>query len=253
MFKTLSAISMAMLLSGCVVHIGGGASTADVHLERELTLEAANLNELVAETGAGSLKIIGSDTTSKITVKADIYTSEDLEYKLTLKEYGNKAKLVADHDIQDGLHFHINQGLSIDLVVTMPSELALDLNDSSGDVEIKGLNSKIKVDDSSGSLTINGGASVEVDDSSGDLYISNIKGDTEVEDGSGYTRIENTQGAVEVDDGSGDLVIKNVKGIVKVDDGSGSITVNGAGGLIIEDDGSGDLNIDNIKGEVRID
>lgn len=253
MYKTLSAIAMATLLSGCIVHIGGNTNSADTHIERELVLNASQLSTLIAETGAGSLKIIGSDSSDKITVNADIYTSEDLNYELSLTQSGDTAKLVAIHDIQDGLRIHINQGHSIDLVITMPSKLALELDDSSGDITINGLSNTIKVDDSSGDLTIDGGKSVYVDDSSGSLYISNIHGDVEIEDGSGDTQVENTKGAVTIEDGSGDLLVRNVTGTVKVDDGSGDITVNGAGGLIVEDDGSGDLNIDNVKGEVKID
>lgn len=253
MYKALSAIAMATLLSGCVVHIGGSTSKADTHIERELELDASQLSKLVAETGAGSLSIIGSDTSDKITVKADIYTSDDLNYTLSLKQHGNTAKLVAEHDIQDGFRIHINQGHSIDLVITMPSKLALALDDSSGDITIKGLNNTIKVDDSSGDLTIDGGKSVYVDDSSGSIYVTNIQGNVEIEDSSGDTTVENTQGAVTINDGSGDVVVNNVTGTVKIDDGSGDISVNGAGGLIVEDDGSGDLDIDNVKGEVRID
>ncbi|MDE3270958.1 hypothetical protein [Pseudoalteromonas sp. G4] len=253
MYKTLSAIAMATLLSGCVVHIGGSTNAADTHIEQELVLDASQLSKLVAETGAGSLKIIGSDSSDKITVNADIYTSEALNYELSLSQHGDTAKLIAEHDLQDGFHIHINQGHSIDLVITMPSKLALELDDSSGDITIKGLNNTIKVDDSSGDLTIDGGKSVYIDDSSGSLYVTNIQGDVEIEDGSGDSTVENTKGAVTIEDGSGDVVVRNVAGTVKVDDGSGDIRVNGAGGLIVEDDGSGDLDIDNVKGEVKID
>ena len=253
MYKTLSAIAMATLLSGCVVHIGGSSNTADTHIERELELDASQLSKLVAETGAGSLKIVGSNTSSKIVVKADIYTSDDLNYELSLTQQGDTAKLIAEHDLQDGFHIHINQGHSIDLVISMPSEIALTLADSSGDIVISGLNNTIKVDDSSGDLTIDGGKSVYVDDSSGSIYVTNIQGDVEIEDSSGDTTVENTQGGVTIDDGSGDVVVKNVTGTVRLDDGSGDIKVNGAGGLIVEDDGSGDVNIDNVKGEVKID
>ena len=252
MYKTLSAIAMATLLSGCVVHIGGSTNAADTHIERELVLDASQLSKLVAETGAGSLKIIGSDSSDKITVNADIYTNEALNYELSLSQHGDTAKLIAEHDLQDGFHIHINQGHSIDLVITMPSKLALELDDSSGDITIKGLNNTIKVDDSSGDLTIDGGKSVYIDDSSGSLYVTNIQGDVEIEDGSGDTTVENTKGAVTIEDGSGDVVVRHVAGTVKVDDGSGDIRVNGAGGLIVEDDGSGDLDIDNVKGEVKI-
>ena len=65
MYKTLSAIAMATLLSGCVVHIGGSSNPADTHIERELELDASQLSKLVAETGAGSLKIVGSNTRAK--------------------------------------------------------------------------------------------------------------------------------------------------------------------------------------------
>ena len=252
MYKTFSAIAMATLLSGCVVHIGANTRSADTHVEREIELEASQLSKLIAETGAGSVKIIGSDNNDKITVNADIYTSDNLSYELSLTQSGNTAKLVALHDIQDGFHIHINQGHSIDLVITMPSKLALELDDSSGDVTINGLNNTIQVDDSSGDITIDGGKSVYIDDSSGSLYVSNVHGDVEIEDGSGDIKLKSITGAVSIEDGSGDIVITQVTGNVTVDDGSGDITVNDAGGLTVKDDGSGDLNIVRVKGEVEV-
>lgn len=252
MIKTLPALALLTLLTGCVVYVGGDTATADQHIEKELTLDSQNLTELIADTTAGNIRVVGVDNTDKIHVKADIYTNEELEYTLSLTRQGNKAKLVADHDVQDGLVFHINQGLSIDLVITMPKDLMLELDDSSGDIVIEGLSNDIHIEDGSGDLSLNGGRSVFIDDGSGDINIQNVKENLSVDDGSGDIRIHNVNGFVEVSDSSGNLTVKNVSKHVKIDDGSGDITVQTAGSLIIEEDGSGSLNVDDIQGEVTI-
>jgi hypothetical protein len=267
MVRTLFIFVISMSMSGCFIHIGNHHSV-DQHIERTLELETKDLSELIAITGAGTVEIIGSDTADKIIVQADIYTSDDLDYTLSLERKGEMAKLIAEHNTFDGLTININQGTSIDLVITMPSDMALNLDDGSGDVAISGLKNTIEIDDGSGDLSVDGGSSLKLEDGSGSLsisnltgdmqlvdgsgsvYISNIIGDIRLDDGSGSTLIENTQGGVKVSDGSGDLVIKNVTGEVKVDDGSGDITIDGAGSLVITESGSGGLRIDNVKGKV---
>lgn len=45
------------------------------HEQRELSLDAQDLQELVAETGAGSLEIIGVEGLTQIKLVADIYSN----------------------------------------------------------------------------------------------------------------------------------------------------------------------------------
>jgi len=230
MKTTLLALCTAAILSGCVIHIGGGNSRPDQHSTKRFDLDAAALNQLVASTGAGSLLIQGEAGRTTIEVIAEIHSYEGLEADISLQAQGSNAQLHAS------LPKRCVNGNSpyIDLIVKVPTNFGLVLDDDSGDTVIEGLTGALHVTDGSGELRVNGGSSLRVDDGSGDLFIRNI------------------QGAVLVDDGSGDLEIEQIVGVVTVTDGSGDIRVNQAGGLTINDAGSGELDIDRIHGPVSI-
>jgi DUF4097 and DUF4098 domain-containing protein YvlB len=268
--KPVSLISGILLLSGCVFHIS--PSVASVKQTQQLSLPSNNLEYLTILSGAGSLDIQGSNTATNISVDAIIYTADiDDEYELTLEKSGTQAKLVAQNKSNNGISFYSGQSPSINLVVTVPNTLNLDINDGSGDIVINEMQSNIDVKDGSGSLSINGAKNLNIDDGSGSIYVKNVVGDLALNDGSGSIDIDNVSGNVAIEDGSGGITIKHIKGAVTVDDnsgdmliehigssvtiedGSGDIRVNYAKALTITEAGSGDVSIDNISGTVKLD
>lgn len=224
------AVAAAVLLNGCIIHVGGNNSVPLEHSEKTLTLDAQSLTQLAADTGKGDLLVQGEAGRTQIEVVAQIYNREESELILTLEKQGDTAKLVADFD----RGFSYGDAPYIDLVVKVPASFALTLDDGSGDTTIQGLQGALRIDDGSGDLVVDNGASLVLEDGSGDIRVSNIQGD------------------VRVDDGSGDMNIAQINGVVSVEDGSGDIRVEQSKGLTIDDDGSGDLNINQINGPVNI-
>ncbi|MBQ4834048.1 hypothetical protein J8L70_12415 [Pseudoalteromonas sp. MMG010] len=286
--KTISLIGGALLLGGCVFHIS--PSVASVKQTKQLSLPSQNIAYLNVLAGAGSLEIKGSNTATSIDIDATIYTADiDDEYELTLEQHNNQAKLVAQNKNQTGMRIYSGQSPHIDVIVTLPRHLKLDINDGSGDVIITAMQNDINIEDGSGSLTIDSAKNLTIDDGSGDislenimanleitdgsgsLYISNVTGNTVIEDGSGDMDVRNVSGTLDVEDGSGEITISHITGAVTVDDnsgslliehisstvtiedGSGDIRVNGAKELIITESGAGDVSIDNISGRVKVD
>ena len=250
--KPVSLISGILLLSGCVFHIS--PSVASVKQTQQLTLPSNNREYLDVLSGAGSLKITGSSTATSISVNATIYTADiDDEYELTLEQNGTQAKLVAQNKSNTGITFYSGQSPSIDLVVTVPNKLNLDINDGSGDIVINAMQSNIDVKDGSGSIDINSAKNLNIDDGSGSIYVKNVVGDLALNDGSGSIDIDNVSGNVAIEDGSGEIQVTNVTGALNVEDGSGDIRVNHAKGLTITEAGSGDVSIDKISGSVKLD
>ena len=150
MMKLLTPICAAFMLSGCIVHIGGSAAHADQHSEQQLVLDAAQLTTLNANLEAGSLTIIGSPTATDIKVNADIYTFENSEYILTLDSSGDTAKLVAKTASRSGNVWVVGgQSPRINLAITVPESLILDIEDESGDINIQRMKNQIKIEDGS--------------------------------------------------------------------------------------------------------
>jgi hypothetical protein len=232
--KTLIAVCIpALLLSACVIHVGHSSAAEDLkHEQLQLQLSAAGLSELTAETEAGDLKIIGVKGASQIEVIADLYSSESRPFTLSLEKQGKAAVLKA----VGGACIGVCSGPSgyADLLVKVPAELALTLEDGSGDISIEGLSSDLVINDGSGNLTVQGGRHLVLEDGSGNASLTGFSGNLTIEDG------------------SGDIDIQQVKGMVSISDGSGDILVQQAGGFTLLDDGSGELKIDQINGPVSL-
>lgn len=267
--QILLFITGTTLLSGCIVI--ASPSHANYHSQQELIIDAQTLNALEVEAGAGSLIIVGSEHVTEITVVADLYTKnrDAVDYELTLTDAGKGAILIAKINSSG---FWQGDAPHIDIKVTMPSHLTLNVDDGSGAINISNINAEVKVKDGSGDLTIqNVKRDLEINDGSGSLYISQIMGNVTVIDGSGEMEISDVSGNLNVNDGSGsiyvkgisgntifkdgsgDLTVRKVDGMVTIDDGSGDIDVEQAGGLKILQSGSGGLRVKKVKGGFEID
>lgn len=252
LLKASLLLAAAATTTGCVIHIDGKGKKADVELQKTLSIPASNLSKFNIDAGAGYLNVRGIEGQSHIEVVADIRTTKEQDFTFSLDASGDTAFLIAEHHHSSG--FWYGKSPQINLTITMPKQMLLDIEDGSGDIEIRNIDGSLFVDDGSGATDIariNG--DVELDDGSGDVVLEDINGSVLLDDGSGSLRISNVTGDVEIEDGSGDLTVLNAGGTVTVDDGSGDINVDIAGGLNIIDSGSGELNISKIKGEVYID
>ncbi|GEM_PF-1684416 len=247
--KTTSACVAVYFLSGCIIHVGGSSRTADVELDDMLTLNTSGIERIIIDAGAGSLEVIGVDNADEISVDADILTTEERDYRLSLVRNGKDAKLIAIPNTKNRGSWR--KSPRIDLKVNLPSDLAVDIEDSSGDLRVENIDNRLRVDDSSGNIVIDtiGGATL-VEDSSGNIKINNVAGDVNVDDGSGNINITSTIGDIFIDDGSGDVKVIDTDGAVTIDDGSGDIYVKKATGLTIIDDGSGRTTIQEVTGKI---
>lgn len=253
---------MKRLLCATVLIAVAGAASADdcaFTAKRDLDLPAAGLRQLKLQTQAGDLRIVGVAGLSTVEVrgKACAATAEMLD-KLQLQHSSSGDRLDVNTTMPDEQSFRLfgSSYAYIDLEVRLPQALALDLSDSSGDVEI-----------------VDAGA-VEVMDSSGDLKIRDPRGDVRVRDTSGDIEIDQAQGSVTIasdssgdieidgvrrdvvveDDSSGDVEIEKVSGNARVGrDSSGDIRFRGIGGNAeVGSDSSGSIYADAIKGDFRV-
>jgi len=216
-------------------------SLAALETTKTLTLPAEGLKGFEIQAGAGSLKVTGREGLAAIEVRAEIVAKgvddKDLDaflkdrIELTLEKRGDKAVLVSH--IRERFRLFDFESAVINLTVSVPKALTLD------------------VDDGSGSLVIEDVAGVRLDDGSGSIRIGRIAGDVEIDDGSGGVEIVDVAGNVSVEDGSGEIDIRRVGGTVTVDDGSGSISIEEVGKDVrIVSAGSGGVDVAGVKGRV---
>ncbi|QSX41503.1 DUF4097 family beta strand repeat-containing protein [Shewanella cyperi] len=243
--SVLSVITAALVLGGCVFQVN---SAPLEHSRQQLNLDTASLSSLKADTGAGELVIMGVPGLERIEVEADIYTRTDIPAILTLKREGKHAKLEARFEE----HAYKGNSPYIDLLVKVPAELALDINDGSGAIRIGSVDADISVNDGSGDLEIRGGRNIDISDGSGDLLVEGSTGKINITDGSGDIKVAKTGADVTVTDGSGSMVLTDIGGLVTLSDGSGNIEVHNTQGLTVLNAGSGGIKYDSINGPVNL-
>ena len=214
----------------------------DIRETRELELDAQNIGGIEIESRSGSLEVTGDSGSSRILVTAIIElpdTSDEKAEKiiaddlvLTLEKKGDTALLKGYFD---GGGWGWGDSPRVSLEVSMPSHLALSVNDSSGSIVVNEVKGNIEIDDSSGSIDMDDvGGTIEITDSSGSISVAGV-GDS-----------------ISIGDGSGSIKVRDVAGSVTIDDGSGSISVRNVDqDLIILGDGSGSVNYANIQGAVE--
>jgi hypothetical protein len=267
-----NALAAALILaSGNALAWGG----CDVSAERSLELSANGIATLQLLARAGDLRIEGSTSQAAIVVhgKACASSQELLDaIQLTERRSGDRQTVEA---VMPEIGGWGNDQASLDLVVKVPARLALQLQDSSGDADVRGI-AALEATDSSGNLDVRDVAGdVTLTDSSGDLDVQNIGGSVHVRvDSSGDMDITGVRGNVQVDDdSSGSIALRDVQGDATVDsdssgeiefdqiggsatvgsDSSGSIRANGiARDFSVRKDGSGDIEHHDVQGKVSI-
>jgi hypothetical protein len=218
--------------------------------QQVLTLDSTDIQKLVAETGAGKLVIKGDENAKNIKLTAEIFADDDADVTLELVKDGDQARLVAK--VEQSSNWINVDSPYIDVTLTLPQHMVMDITDGSGSIDIQGMNADIALKDGSGSITVDGGKDIVIEDGSGSIDVKNGFGNLTIKDGSGSINVNNVAGNLTIKDGSGGMVIKHVAGLVSINDGSGGIDVEYAKGLTIHTAGSGDVKYQHIDGPVNL-
>jgi len=235
MKKTIVFLVLCVVLAGAV---------SAFETTKTLNLPAQGITRLDIRAGAGSLAVTGREGLAAIEVRAEVVAPDvrdkDMEeyirdrVELTLEKRGDVAVLVGR--IRDsGRLFHFGEDARIDLTVTVPKTMALDIDDGSGDLVVEDLAAAVRIEDGSGSISVvRVAGNVRIDDGSGGLEVSDVTGDVTIDDGSGEVRVRRVGGTVTLDDGSGGIDIEDVEKDVRlINTGSGGVDVSRVKGQVI--------------------
>jgi len=239
----------------------GSAQAWDCEFEKDIeaSLNLADSEKLTVTAAAGDLEIVGHAGTTEARVRGKLCASEEewLEQAELITEGGRDASItVSLPDSGNGWSWTGRQYVYMDLEIDVPATLALEIRDSSGDVEIEGTGA-VTLEDSSGDIDIeNVTGDVVLDDSSGDIDLLAITGNVTVrQDSSGDIEGRRIEGAVRVEkDSSGDIRFEQVRDDFVVErDSSGDIVAETVGGdFRVLKDSSGDIRSHDVSGAVDI-
>lgn len=204
---------------------------------------------------AGSLKVSGRSGAREVaatgTACADDKALLD-KIQFAVRQSGSDLRVEAVIPEQSGW-LNWNNG-RLDMEVTVPDALPIDITDGSGEALIENVG-PLTMTDGSGELTIHGvHGDADVRDGSGELTITDVAGNLRVHDGSGEMEIDRVAGNVTISDGSGGITVRNVQHNVTIDDdGSGSVDVSDVrGDFVVENKGSGRIDYSRVAGRVSI-
>jgi hypothetical protein len=257
-FFPMLSLGLAAVLAGP----GARAEECRYEAAREARVDVAGAKVVRIRALAGSLRVVGQANLSQVEVegRACAGRAEDLDgTQVRAERAGDTLRVEAELPEAGegwGGSWWGHESPRLDLVVRVPAGMALDVDDTSGGIEIRDVGA-LEVRDRSGEIEVeNVSGDIRLEDSSGDVRLHGVKGSVVVtDDGSGDLEIEDVTGGVRIDeDGSGSIRVSNVGGDVLVGrDGSGSIRVNGVGGdFRVDHDGSGGIDYRDVKGQVSI-
>jgi len=117
----------------------------------------------------------------------------------------------------------------IDLILSVPSSLELEINDSSGSILDRDMDQSVHIADRSGSITLELiGADVRINDRSGGIQVRDVGGSADIQDSSGGIRVVDVAHNIVISDSSGGISVLSVGNDFEVTrDTSGGIRYDG--------------------------
>ncbi len=252
-----SILKSAVLIAAIVPAVANAQWRDDAYTApRNATVSASGARKIEIDASAGFLRVKGSASSEvKITGLARASSQKLLsEIKLIAERRGEVVYIKADIEERNN-NWGDNYYRALDLTIEVPSTIALEVKDGSGEVEISGT-AGVRLTDGSGSIDMsNIGGAVDIEDGSGGIQLRNIRGNVDINDGSGEIIARGVTGNLVIDDdGSGSIEGYDVSGSFTVrNDGSGGVKADGVGGdFDVRSKGSGGVSYYNVKGSVRI-
>jgi hypothetical protein len=207
--------------------------TCQVREPRQATVDAVGATRVRVEAMAGSLRITGEEGLTEVRAQGEACAEnrQSLEkVQLVAERSGDEVSIVVDIPGRWG-----ERG-SLDLELRVPADVAVDVKDGSGEIDVDSV------------------ASLRIEDDSGEIDVTDVNGDLSIRDGSGEIDVVDVDGTVVIEDGSGEIDVEDVRGSVTVErDGSGQITIRGVErDVLIRHDGSGGIRVEDVAGDFTV-
>lgn len=191
---------------------------------RSASVATDGAEQVRGDAGAGGLEVVGRADLNEVQAHGTARTShrEDLDrVRIEAQRSGDEVQVIAQFPEDP------RGRMQLDLTVEVPRGLAATIDDSSGDLTIRGIE----------------GPRLDLDDSSGDAIVQVDGPETFIDDSSGDLEVRGA-GATEISDSSGDIELFDLGDGLTLDDSSGDVRAEGVGGAAeIPDDLSGEIRI----------
>jgi hypothetical protein len=270
---TPSLVRIAVLLLG--VTMVPAALAAPRRKSYPMNVPVAGVTSIVFDVEEGDFVLRGDPAATEVRMLVSIDRTwifklgEEGILKRLIKVSGQGTpELTIKTDIPRAISNWGRAQYPIDFEVVVPAGARLTLRDTSGVIEVSGMQGGVEIDDGSGTLSVRQLAGpLLVRKESGDVRIEDVSGATTLNSRSGQMKlrrlgelkIEASEGNIDLSDvasatvqnAGGNLNITRVRGDLMVDDGSGEIVITDVPGRVVVRDDSGQIRITR-AGQVEI-
>jgi DUF4097 and DUF4098 domain-containing protein YvlB len=230
-----------------VLFAAGGARAYDRDETLQKTLPLQGAKRIVVTNSRGTVKVIGARGRSDVLCeyrKSVRHRDQDQADRLfdlmdvEVERKGSDLLISAsypdrsdrDRGIISLLMQHI-AGMSIDMNITVPADIGVEIVTASGDVELASVLGASAVTSSSGDVEVVGVGGLKIDVSSGDITVSGVTGAAVLSSASGDIEAHAIKGNLSVRSASGDIEVTDLDGDLAVETSSGDVRVKGAGSV----------------------
>lgn len=244
------ALALTVSAAGCRLrHL-------DLTADQSAAVESAGVHTVVVRSGAGWLRIQGHPAFGRIQARGTAHASSQsflAAIHLTMTRSGDTVFVNALTPLDTG---SVAGPQGLDLTLDLPSDLALDVTDASGETVIHDVGPLRLATSGTGGVEIDGVTGMlDAVDGPGDFQAANVKGNVRIHDGGGAIYLSNVAGSVDIPvDGAGEIQVADVTGNVHVGaKSSGEVAARNIGGdLLVDATGSGSVEYHDVKGRVAI-
>lgn len=219
----------------------GWFDECDHRAHRAAQIDMAGVTHVIVIAKAGSLRVEGRDGVHTVAAAGEACTSDAgilRDITLTATRSGSTAMIEAHVPSLDGWNWFGSTSAALDFTVTLPPNVSVDINDTSG-----------------GMTVVNVGT-CSIDDTSGEIDVRRVHGDLTIRDTSGAIFVDDVAGNVHIPrDTSGEIEVRRAGGSVSIDeDTSGGITISGVKrNVFIGHKGSGSIYVSDVGGDFTVD
>jgi Toastrack DUF4097 len=250
--KSLTLLTMAVMLAISAPAFASGRKTYPMNVP------ATGVRTITFKVQEGDFVLRGDPNAREIRMNVSI----DRTWIFKLGEEGILQRLITvsgqgtDHvtivtDIPRAISNWGRAEYPIDFEVVVPSGARLEVEDTSGKIELSGLTGNVTVHDGSGTFSARDlGGSLDLVKESGDIRIEHVAGATKVQSHSGQMTLRRLQ-ALEITDSDGNIDASQLAS-ARIRNRGGNLRVTGVSGELHIDDEAGEIVVADVDGAVDI-
>ena len=218
------------------------AAQAAVESPLHRTFNAAAGGTLTLETDIGDVRVDSGGSGVTVDVRRRARDDEKMrEFTVTFDQAGNDVTVRGKY--AHGTHwFNFGDDLSVQFVVTVPSNYNVHLSTSGGDIHVGDLTGEVRAKTSGGDLEvgrING--AVDARTSGGDMKLESATGTVDLRTSGGSIRLGEAASSVQLRTSGGSIDIRRVGGDLYAHTSGGGISIEDAVGAIDAETSGGSI------------